>query len=56
MYITGPNDEKKLAYKWADYEAAPSPGFQTAAEAVITGFWVRHIFRVPFIDYDPTVC
>ena len=47
--------EKKLADKWVDYEAAPSPPFRTAADAVISGFWVRNIFIVPFIVYDPTV-
>ena len=55
MYETVPDGEKKLATSWVDYEAAPYPGFTTAAEAVITKFWVRHIFRVPFIVYDPTV-
>ena len=55
LYDAGPDGETKLAYKWVHYEVAPIPGFETAAEAVITGFWVRHIFRVPFIVYDPTV-
>ena len=55
LYQTGPDDEAKLATKWADYEAAPSPPFETAAHAVITTFWVTHIFRIPFIVNDPTV-
>jgi len=55
LYQTGPDDEAKLATKWADYEAAPSPPFETAADAVITTFWVTHIFRIPFIVNDPTV-
>lgn len=55
LYTTEPDGEQKLAYRWADYEVAPCPGFESAADAVITGFWVRHIFRVPFIVYDPTV-
>jgi hypothetical protein len=39
----------KLATTWADYQAAPGVGFRTAAEAVITKFWVRYISRVSFI-------
>ena len=47
--------ERKLAITWLDYEGAPSPGFRSAADAVITKFWVRHISRVSFILDDPTV-
>ena len=38
-----PGGTRKLAVTWADYEAAPLVGFRTAAEAVTTKFWVRHI-------------
>ena len=46
MYTPVPGGEPKLAYSWADYEAAECPGFGTAADAVITKFWVRHTSRV----------
>ena len=54
-HYTLPLGDRKLATTWADYQAAPVPGFTTAAEAVITKFWVRHISRFPFIVDDPTV-
>ena len=38
-----PGGETKLATTWADYEDPPVVGFATAAEAVTTKFWVRHI-------------
>jgi hypothetical protein len=41
---TVPGGPTKLATTWADYEDAPAVGFATAAEAVTTKFWVRHIF------------
>jgi hypothetical protein len=44
-----PGGSPMLATTWADYQAAPSVGFRTTAEAVITKFWVRHISRVSFI-------
>jgi hypothetical protein len=44
-----PGGEPKLATTWADYQAAEGVGFLTAAEAMITKFWVRHISRVSFI-------
>ena len=50
-----PGGAMKLASVWADYEAAPSVGFRTAAEAVITKFWVRHISRASFIVDDSNV-
>ncbi|XP_051215695.1 uncharacterized protein [Lolium perenne] len=37
--------ERKLAETWADYEAAPCPGFGTAADAVYTKFWTH--YKVP---------
>jgi len=52
---TVPGGEMKLATTWADYQAAPGVGFRTAADAVITKFWVRHISRVSFIVDDPNV-
>ena len=50
-----PGAPQRLALTWADYEVAPVPGFATAAVAVITKFWVRHISRVSFIFDDPTM-
>ena len=50
-----PGGARKLATTWADYDAAPSVGFRTAAEAVTTKFWVRHISRASFILDDPNV-
>ena len=50
-----PGGEPELATTWTDYEAAPSLGFHTAADAVITTFWVRHISRASFILDDPNV-
>jgi hypothetical protein len=44
-----PGGSPKLATTWADYQAAPSVGFRTNVEAVITKFWVRQISRVSFI-------
>jgi hypothetical protein len=44
-----PGGSPKLATTWADYQAAPGVGFWTAAEAVITKFWVRHISQFSFI-------
>ena len=41
MYTPIPGRESKLAYVWDDYEIAPCPGFRTAAETVITKFWIR---------------
>nr|XP_051190101.1 uncharacterized protein LOC127303400 [Lolium perenne] len=41
---TVPGGATKLDTTWADYEDAPAVGFATAAEAVTTKFWVRHIF------------
>ena len=38
-----PGGARKLATTWADYQVAPGTGFATAADAVITKFWVRHI-------------
>jgi hypothetical protein len=54
-YTLVPGGERKLAYNWANFEAAPSPSFASAADAVITKFWVKHTSRVSFIVYDPTV-
>jgi hypothetical protein len=48
-----PGGEPRLATTWADYQAAEGVGFQIAAEAVITMFWVRHISRVSFIVMTP---
>ena len=50
-----PGGATKLATTWADYQAAPAVGFLTAADAVITKFWVRHISRASFIVDDPNV-
>nr|XP_051211707.1 uncharacterized protein LOC127329212 [Lolium perenne] len=36
FYTPVPGGEKKLAETWADYEAAPCPGFGTASDAVYT--------------------
>jgi hypothetical protein len=47
--------ERKLAYSWADFEAAPILGFSTTVEAVITKFWVSHTSWVSFIVHDPTM-
>jgi hypothetical protein len=30
--------ERKVAYNWADFEVAPSPGFASTADAMITKF------------------
>ena len=54
-YYTPTLCEPKVATTWADYEAAPWVGFHSAADAVRTKFWVRHISRVPFLVDDPTV-
>ena len=50
-----PGGAMKLASTWADYEVAPCVGFHSAADAVITKFWVRYISRVSFLVDDPTV-
>lgn len=44
MYTPVPGGQKKLAYTWADYKAADCIGFGKASDAVITKFWVRHLF------------
>jgi hypothetical protein len=44
-----PGGSPKLATTLVDYQATPGVGFRTAAEVVITKFWVRHISRVSFI-------
>ena len=54
-HYTLPEGNRKLATTWADYQAAPSVGFQTATDAVTTTFWVRHISRASFILDDPNV-
>jgi hypothetical protein len=54
-FYTTPSGDSRVAITWPDYEVAPVPGFRTAAEAVITKFWVRKISRVSFILDDPTV-
>jgi hypothetical protein len=55
FYTPVPGGERKLTYSWVDFEAAPCPGFVSAADAVITKFWVKHTSRVSFIVHDPTV-
>jgi hypothetical protein len=55
LYTVVPGGEKKLATRWADYEAADCLCFGKASNAVITKFWVRHISRVSFIVDEPTV-
>nr|XP_051229239.1 uncharacterized protein LOC127347050 [Lolium perenne] len=45
FYTPVPGGEKKLAETWADYEAAPCPGFGTASDAVYTKFWTH--YKVP---------
>nr|XP_051212419.1 uncharacterized protein LOC127330133 [Lolium perenne] len=55
FYTPVPGGEKKLAETWADYEAAPCPGFGTASDAVYTKFWVKHASRVYFIVDDHTM-
>ena len=50
-----PGGAMKVATTWVDYQAAPGVGYRTAAEAVITKFWVRHISRASFIVDDPNV-
>ena len=55
FYTPVPGGERKLATSWAAYELGEAPGFETATNAVITKFWVRHISRVSFIVDDPTV-
>ena len=52
-YYTPTLCEPKVATTWPDYEAAPCVGFHSAADAVITKFWVRYISRVSFIVDDP---
>jgi hypothetical protein len=54
-YTPVPDGERKLAYNWADFEATPSSGFASVANAVITNFWVKHTSRVSFIVHDPTM-
>ena len=54
-YYTDSLGVRKVATTWADYEAAAYVGFHSAADAVRTKFWVRHISRVPFLVDDPTV-
>jgi hypothetical protein len=44
LYEPTPGGEKKLALRWEDYEVAKSASTsRTAADAVITTFWVRQI-------------
>nr|XP_051198641.1 uncharacterized protein LOC127312207 [Lolium perenne] len=45
FYTPVPGGEKKLAETWADYEAAPCPGFGKASDAVYTKFWTH--YKVP---------
>ena len=41
-YYTASFGERKVATTWVDYEAVPCVGFHSAADAVMTKFWVRH--------------
>ena len=54
-YTPVPGGERKLATTWEGFKLGEAPGFESAADAVTTKFWVSNISRVLFIVDDPTL-
>ena len=52
FYTTVPNGEKILATRWSDYKLAPAVGYLSAADAVVTRFWVRRTLQISCIVDD----